>query len=197
MASRGLPVRVNHSAVVSVPGDQVNAPDIDLDLDSLDFAKGGGVVTVVSQDADQGIVLMVAGANREALERTVETGEMHYTSRTRGLWHKGATSGNRQHVGVADGRLRWRRDSRSRAATWAGVSRGHAVVLRGCRARTVRGIGPPANDRPSSSAPRAGSSYTQRLLDDGNLRLKKLGEETAELIMACASATRDARRRGS
>ena len=41
-----------------------------LDLDALDFAKGGGLVTVVTQDADSGAVLMVAHADREALERT-------------------------------------------------------------------------------------------------------------------------------
>src|SRR6476646_8457009 len=69
-----------------------------LDLDALDFAKGGGLVTVVTQDATSGAVLMVAHADREALERTIATGEMHYRSRTRGLWHKGATSGNVQRM---------------------------------------------------------------------------------------------------
>jgi len=65
---------------------------------ALDFAKGDGVVTVVTQDDRTGAVLMVAQADREALARTVDTGEMHYRSRTRGLWHKGATSGNVQRV---------------------------------------------------------------------------------------------------
>src|ERR687886_309370 len=69
-----------------------------LDLDALNFEKGGGLVTVVAQDAVTGAVLMVAAADREALERTLATGEMHYRSRTRGLWHKGATSGNVQRV---------------------------------------------------------------------------------------------------
>ena len=68
------------------------------DLDSLDFAKGGGTVTVVAQDAATGAVLMVAHANREALERALATGEMHYLSRSRGLWRKGETSGNTQRV---------------------------------------------------------------------------------------------------
>src|SRR5215212_12118110 len=71
-------------------------PDM-LDLDALDFTKGGGLVTVVTQDAESGVVLMVAHADREALQHTLDTGEMHYRSRTRGLWHKGATSGNVQH----------------------------------------------------------------------------------------------------
>jgi phosphoribosyl-ATP pyrophosphohydrolase len=69
-----------------------------LDLDVLDFAKGGGYVTVVCQDATTRQVLMVARADREALERTLATGEMHYHSRSRGLWHKGATSGHVQRV---------------------------------------------------------------------------------------------------
>src|ERR671919_2949419 len=67
-------------------------------LPDLDFSKGDGLVTIVTQDARTGAVLMVAHADREALERTVATGEMHYRSRTRGLWHKGATSGNVQRV---------------------------------------------------------------------------------------------------
>ena len=69
-----------------------------LDLSKLDFTKGSGLVTVVTQDARSGDVLMVAHADREALERTLASGEMHYRSRTRGLWHKGATSGKVQRV---------------------------------------------------------------------------------------------------
>ena len=64
----------------------------------LDFSKGDGLITVVTQDSRTGAVLMVAHMDREAFDRTVETGEMHYRSRTRGLWHKGATSGNTQQV---------------------------------------------------------------------------------------------------
>src|ERR687889_1464598 len=69
-----------------------------LNIDSLNFDKGNGLVTIVTQDARTGAVLMVAHADREALERTVASGEMHYRSRTRGAWHKGATSGNVQRV---------------------------------------------------------------------------------------------------
>src|SRR5215208_8183830 len=74
-----------------------------LDLDTLNFDKGAGLVTVVTQDARTGAVLMVAGADREALERTLATGEMHYRSRSRGLWHKGGTSGNVQRVVSLEG----------------------------------------------------------------------------------------------
>lgn len=58
-----------------------------------------GLVTVVATEADSGAVLMVAHMNAEALQRTIETGEAWYWSRSRReLWHKGATSGQIQTV---------------------------------------------------------------------------------------------------
>ena len=58
-----------------------------------------GLLPVVTQDADTGAVLMQAWANQEAIDRTLQTGEAHYWSRSRQeLWHKGATSGHVQHV---------------------------------------------------------------------------------------------------
>ena len=58
-----------------------------------------GLVPVVAQDANTGEILMLAYASREAVEETVESGEAHYYSRSRGeLWRKGATSGNTQKV---------------------------------------------------------------------------------------------------
>jgi phosphoribosyl-AMP cyclohydrolase / phosphoribosyl-ATP pyrophosphohydrolase len=59
----------------------------------------GGLVPVVAQDATTGDVLTLAYANREALERTLATGEAHFYSRSRReLWRKGETSGNTQRV---------------------------------------------------------------------------------------------------
>lgn len=59
----------------------------------------GGVLPVVVTDADTGEVLMLAYMNPLALARTVETGQAHYWSRSRGrLWRKGETSGNAQTV---------------------------------------------------------------------------------------------------
>src|ERR1700682_2315747 len=69
-----------------------------LNLDEVVFDDATKTVVVVTQDAATGRVLMVAHADREALARTIETGEMHYRSRSRGLWRKGATSGNVQRV---------------------------------------------------------------------------------------------------
>ena len=43
-----------------------------LDLDTLDFEKSGGRVTVVTQDADSGVVLMIAYADRSALEHSID-----------------------------------------------------------------------------------------------------------------------------
>jgi phosphoribosyl-AMP cyclohydrolase len=58
-----------------------------------------GLIQAVATDAASGTVLMVANMNAEALYKTLETGEAHYWSRSRGeVWHKGGTSGNVQRV---------------------------------------------------------------------------------------------------
>jgi phosphoribosyl-AMP cyclohydrolase len=58
-----------------------------------------GLVPAIAQDKDSGRILMFAFMNRESLARTVETGEAHYWSRSRGrLWHKGEESGHIQRV---------------------------------------------------------------------------------------------------
>lgn len=58
-----------------------------------------GLVPAIAQDAATGRVLMVAWMDREALKRTVETGEAIYWSRSRKkLWHKGEESGHTQKV---------------------------------------------------------------------------------------------------
>ena len=64
-----------------------------------DFAKGGGLVPAIAQDASSGEVLMLAYMNEAAWEKTLETGQAHYWSRSRSkLWHKGGTSGHVQKV---------------------------------------------------------------------------------------------------
>lgn len=58
-----------------------------------------GLITAIAQDAQTKEVLMLAHMNQEAFDKTVETGEAHYWSRSRQeLWHKGATSGSTQAV---------------------------------------------------------------------------------------------------
>ena len=64
-----------------------------------DFAKGGGLLPAIAQDAATGDVLMLAWMNEEALAETVRTGRAVYYSRSRGkLWHKGEESGHVQTV---------------------------------------------------------------------------------------------------
>jgi phosphoribosyl-AMP cyclohydrolase len=58
-----------------------------------------GLVPAIAQESGSGRVLTLAWMNREALARTVDTGEAHYWSRSRGkLWHKGEDSGHVQRV---------------------------------------------------------------------------------------------------
>src|ERR1700750_20302 len=58
-----------------------------------------GLVPCVTQDWSTGEVLTLAYMSREALDRTLESGEIHFWSRSRGqLWHKGETSGNVQRL---------------------------------------------------------------------------------------------------
>lgn len=64
-----------------------------------DFSKGGGLLPAIAQCARSGEVLMLAYMNEEAFRKTLESGEAHYWSRSRGcLWHKGGTSGHVQKV---------------------------------------------------------------------------------------------------
>ena len=65
----------------------------------LDFEKQDGLVPVIAQDYKTGDVLMMAFTNKEAWNLTLETGIVHYWSRSRNkLWKKGESSGNMQEV---------------------------------------------------------------------------------------------------
>lgn len=65
----------------------------------LDFKKLDGLLPVIAQDYKSGDVLMMAFMNNEAWNLTLETGIVHYWSRSRNkLWKKGETSGNIQKV---------------------------------------------------------------------------------------------------
>jgi phosphoribosyl-ATP pyrophosphohydrolase/phosphoribosyl-AMP cyclohydrolase len=154
------------------------------DLDELSFDRDG-LLPVVVQDAITGRLLMLAWANRAAMERTLEVGETHFWSRSRQeLWHKGATSGNTQRIvslhADCDGDTVLARVVPDGPACHTGET-------------TCFGAVPDLRTRPleelwrvldSRAQERPAGSYTTRLLDDENLRIKKLGEETAELITA-------------
>ena len=156
-----------------------------LDLSTLDFEKGGGLVSVVAQHASTGQVLMVAFASPESLARTVETGEMHYHSRSRGPWHKGATSGNTQRVVslTAD----CDRDAVLARVLPAGPAchTGAVTCFGDIAAETIAELDATIDDRALAAAD---GSYTAKLLADRNLRLKKIGEEASEFVTACADS---------
>ena len=70
-----------------------------LSIDDIDFEKSQGLVPVIVQDSKSKDILMLAYANRLAIEETVRTGYSHYWSRSRNkLWKKGEESGNVQKV---------------------------------------------------------------------------------------------------
>lgn len=152
-------------------------------IDALDFGKGDGLVPVVAQHARTGEVLMLAYADREALARTLESGEMWYFSRSRDrLWHKGETSGNAQRVvslhADCDGDTVLARVEPTgpscHTGSWSCFDAPPVLAALGALLERR------ASERPDGS-------YTARLLGDENLRLKKLGEEAIELAMACAA----------
>ena len=75
--------------------EQISASDL---IAAVAFDTAG-LVPAIAQDAKTGEVLMLAWMNREALKRTLETGDVTYWSRSRKeLWRKGATSGHTQHL---------------------------------------------------------------------------------------------------
>lgn len=164
-------------------------------LSSLDFTKRNGFVIVVTQDAHTGAVLMVAQADREAIERTIATGEMHYHSRTRGLWHKGATSGNVQRVvsltADCDGDTVLARVIPAGPACHTGARTCFATSDSADATSYVLDRLDSVIAERAATGGEIADSYTRRLLADRNLRLKKLGEECAELITACADGNRE------
>lgn len=163
-----------------------------LDLDTLRFVERG-LLPAIAQDAQSGRVLMVAFANREAVERTLATGEAHFWSRSRNeLWRKGATSGN---VLVVE---RIERDCDGDALLFHVVPQGPA-----CH-RGSTSCFDEAEVEPRETMQRArvdltalerividragtdpAKSYTARLLGDGLHRVaQKVGEEATEVVIA-------------
>ncbi|TVP48763.1 MAG: bifunctional phosphoribosyl-AMP cyclohydrolase/phosphoribosyl-ATP diphosphatase HisIE [Gemmatimonadales bacterium] len=171
------------------------------DLRALRF-DDRGLVPVVTQDAASGAVLMVAWANREALALSLDTGFMHYWSRSRkALWKKGETSGNLQTVrslhADCDADTVLARVTMDGPACHTGEATCFGELPAG-DAPDPAGAGSHADGSAGGSAvldelwgvlqdrdrERPEGSWTTRLLSDENLRLKKLGEETVELVTA-------------
>ena len=76
-----------------------NPPDRETGTRFLPKFDDKGLLTAIVQHAETREILMVAFVDREALDKTLETGEAHFHSRSRGrLWKKGETSGNILHL---------------------------------------------------------------------------------------------------
>lgn len=167
-------------------------------LDVIDFDQQG-LVPCVIQDASTGEVLTLAYANREALERTVDTGEMHLWSRSRNeLWHKGATSGNVQRVRE----LRYDCDADAVLALVDPAGPACHTGERTCFYRALDGAGEtgeqpdpvthealPGLERTirARADERPDDSYTAKLLSDPDLIGEKIREEADEVARAIAS----------
>lgn len=160
-------------------------------VDTVRFDQQGLVPAVV-QDVLDGTVLMVAWMNAESLERTRETRETWFWSRSRRqLWHKGESSGHIQSVrGI-------RYDCDADVLLVSVEQQGDIACHlgeRSCFHRTEEGVlKPPPADTLSQvyriveerkAEPRE-NSYTSQLLKGGaNKILKKIGEEAVEVVMA-------------
>ena len=168
-----------------------------------------GLVPVVTQESRSGDILMLAFANRDALDRTLSTGLAHYFSRSRGtLWQKGETSGQVQRVTEirldCDGDAVLYRAEQEGSACHTGTRTCFSTVLsgpagqRGGRERTQEDPGGHLLSRLSRTiaqraADRPQGSYTARLLADGVPKAsQKVGEEAAEVVVA-ANAEGDER----
>ena len=179
--------------------DPARAEQFAAELDQHLRFNEAGLIPAVAQDWLDGAVLMVAWMNAEAIERTLATGEVHYWSRSRQeLWHKGATSGQLQKLRG----LRYDCDADVLLLTieQAGAGACHTGA-RSCfyeEGPKPTAGGPAALPPPADvctelarviegrrDAPEPGS-YTNKLLAGGdNAILKKIGEESAEFVMAC------------
>ena len=158
-----------------------------------------GLVPAIVQDYLDGTVLMMAWMNRESLQKTQETEETWFWSRSRQqFWHKGETSGHIQKVRS----LRYDCDSDALLITVEQVGDiACHTGERSCFHQVDGEKAPPPADTLSDlfgvicdrrDHPVEGS-YTRQLFAGGdNKILKKIGEEAAEVVMACKDDDKDA-----
>ena len=167
-------------------------------IDQLRF-NDAGLIPAIAQDWLDGAVLMVAWMNRHSIDLTLSSGEVHYWSRSRQeLWHKGATSGHTQTVRSI------RYDCDADVILITIEQTGDVACHTGARSCFYEDSDQRAPGGPESLAPPADActelmrviesrrdhpeegSYTNKLLKGGdNSILKKIGEESAEFVMAC------------
>ncbi|MCF7934831.1 MAG: bifunctional phosphoribosyl-AMP cyclohydrolase/phosphoribosyl-ATP diphosphatase HisIE [Synergistales bacterium] len=169
--------------------------DISTALPEVRFDEKG-LVPVIAQNAANGEVLMLAYANRQALDKTIATGELHLFSRSRRqLWKKGETSGNIMYV--RDIRIDCDEDSLLVLVEPSGPAchTGHRSCFYRLYSDAGEGditflselqevIGKRKTEGPEGS-------YTHRLLTGTPRRIaQKIGEEGVEVALALASGDR-------
>ncbi len=149
-----------------------------------------GLVPVIAQDYLTKQVLMLAYMNQEALDKTLETGQVHYYSRSRKeLWLKGETSGHFQNLK----KICYDCDGDALLVFVEQVGVACHTGERTCFHNTLREFEAVPDDilqklhyliSDRKANPKEGS-YTNYLFDKGiDKILKKVGEETAEVIIA-------------
>ncbi len=158
----------------------------EINFDEIKFDERG-LVSAIVQNAETREVLMLAYMNQESLARTIETKQTWFWSRSRQeLWHKGATSGNTQEVVSlaldCDGDAIVVLVKPAGPACHTGTVSCFNVTqddnLGSLLSRLYQLIGDRERERPAGS-------YTTYLFDEGiDKILKKLGEESAETIIA-------------
>jgi phosphoribosyl-ATP pyrophosphohydrolase/phosphoribosyl-AMP cyclohydrolase len=157
-----------------------------------------GLVTAIAQDADSGKVLMVAYMSPESVQRTLDTGEMVFYSRSRQeLWHKGDTSGSFLHVQSAqvdcDGDVLLFQVKADGPACHTGAETcfftplqitpnyDHAESGAGVLDELFHTVKQRQQDMPAGS-------YTTSLFESGTARIaQKVGEEGVETALAAAT----------
>ena len=169
-----------------------------------------GLVPCVMQDWRSGEVLTLAYMNEEALQRTLESGEVHFYSRSRQeIWHKGATSGNVQRLK----QLRYDCDGDAIVALVEPAGPACHLGERSCFYRDLQGSADPGIDAPPSPGEplpatyealatlertlierrreRPEGSYSVELFDDPGLAADKVSEEAAEVVKAVKSESEE------
>lgn len=164
------------------------------DVPTLDFAKSGGLLPAIVQDATTRAVLMLGYMNAPALEQTLTQRQVVFFSRSRqGLWLKGETSGAiLELVGVfADcDRDALLITARPRAAVCHRGTRtcfGDAALTEAEARSFLHTLESVVDERVTSGKP---DSYTARLFADGTRQLaQKVGEEALEVALASLAET--------
>lgn len=159
----------------------------------VDFAKGGGLVPVVAQDALTGQVLMLAYMDEAALKATLDTGFLHYHSRSRGkLWKKGEESGHVQELVAleadCDGDTLLAKVRQTGPACHTGSPTCFFTRLHGTGDVVLQELLQVMADRKANPNPH---SHTSKLFASENLRLKKVVEEAGEVLMAAKDHDRE------